>query len=183
MSNVTSQFYNADGVLWNKNHNLEVAIFETTGPFKQYNAPKETKDYVKSGYSLVAMLHVIGREYQYGSFGIFKQIGVFFVQATRSVGMPTHAQGSEESIRQLVNLFWLLKTLVLETNQAMDSLRSSHVENMKLKTRNLEGSSEITDLRSFFKLNADVKLPQTYIKQSKRIQMHSSSLIPYEDDF
>ncbi|CEI92671.1 hypothetical protein RMCBS344292_06924 [Rhizopus microsporus] len=97
--------------------------------------------------------------------------------------MPTHAQGSEESIRQLVNLFWLLKSLVLETNQAMDSLRSSHVENMKLKTRNLEGSSEITDLRSFFKLNADVKLPQTYIKQSKRIQMHSSSLIPYEDDF
>ncbi|ORE09250.1 hypothetical protein BCV72DRAFT_270622 [Rhizopus microsporus var. microsporus] len=64
--------------------------------------------------------------------------------------MPTHAQDSEESIRQLIDLFWLLRTLVLETNQAMDSLRLPHVENMKIKTRDLEGSSEITDLRSFF---------------------------------
>ena len=45
---------------------------------------------------------------------------------------------------------------MLETNQAMG--RSSHVENMKVKTKSLEGSSEITDLRSFFKLDADAKL-------------------------
>ncbi|CEJ03250.1 hypothetical protein RMCBS344292_17238 [Rhizopus microsporus] len=159
MNNVISQFYDADGVLRNMNHNLEVAILETTGLFKQHNAPKETQDYIKSGYSLVAMLHAIGREYQYGSFEILKQIGIFFVLATYSVGMPTRAQGSEESIRRLVDLFWLLRTLVLEANQAMDSLRSSHVENMKVKTRNLEGSNEIIDLRSFFTLNAKVKLP------------------------
>ncbi|CEG72711.1 hypothetical protein RMATCC62417_08222 [Rhizopus microsporus] len=166
MNNVISQFYDADGVLRNMNHNLEVAILETTGLFKQHNAPKETQDYIKSGYGLVAMLHAIGREYQYGSFEILKQIGIFFVLATstklriwHSVGMPTRAQGSEESIRRLVDLFWLLRTLVLEANQAMDSLRSSHVENMKVKTRNLEGSNEIIDLRSFFTLNAKVKLP------------------------
>lgn len=40
MRNVTGQLYNADGVLRNKNHDLEVAIFETTGPFKQDNVPK-----------------------------------------------------------------------------------------------------------------------------------------------
>lgn len=56
MSDVASQFYNADSVLRNKNHNLEVAILETTGPFKQYNAPKETQDYIKSGYGLVVVL-------------------------------------------------------------------------------------------------------------------------------
>ncbi|RCH94343.1 hypothetical protein CU097_008848 [Rhizopus azygosporus] len=158
MNNVISQFYNADGVLRNMNHNLEMAILETTGLLKQHNASKEMQDYIKSGYGLIAMLHAIGREYQYGSFDIFKQIGVFFVLATCSVGMPTRAQGSEESIRRLVDLFWLLRTLVLEASQAMYSLRSSHVFNMKVKTRNLEGSSEVTDLRSFFTLNAKVKL-------------------------
>ncbi|ORE09251.1 hypothetical protein BCV72DRAFT_270624, partial [Rhizopus microsporus var. microsporus] len=75
MNNDISQFYNADGVLRNKNHNLEIAILETTGPF-------QTQGYIKSCHGLVAMLHVIGRKRQYGSFDIFKQIGVFFVQAT-----------------------------------------------------------------------------------------------------
>ncbi|ORE10966.1 hypothetical protein BCV72DRAFT_238323 [Rhizopus microsporus var. microsporus] len=72
MNNDISQFYNAD----------EIAILETTGPFQKYNAPKETQGYIKPGYGPVVMLHVIGRKYQYGSFDIFKQIGVFFVLAT-----------------------------------------------------------------------------------------------------
>lgn len=81
--NDNRHFYNADGIILNKESGIEVAILETTGPLLQQNDPKETQDYIKAGYALVAMLHVIGRKFHYGDFEIFKKIGSFFVQATR----------------------------------------------------------------------------------------------------
>ena len=76
-------FYNADGIISNIESKIEIAILETTGPLLQQNDPKETQDYIKAGYGLVAMLHFIGRKFHYGDFEIFKKIGSFFVQATR----------------------------------------------------------------------------------------------------
>lgn len=81
--NDNRHFYNADGVISNIESEIEIAILETTGPLLQQNDPKETQDYIKAGYGLVAMLHVIGRKFHYGDFEIFKKIGSFFVQATR----------------------------------------------------------------------------------------------------
>ncbi|CAO3612629.1 unnamed protein product [Mucor hiemalis] len=75
-------FYNADGILLNLHHNIEIAILETTGPLLFQNDHKEAQDYIKAGYGLVSMLHVIGRKFYYGDLDIFKRIGVFFVQAT-----------------------------------------------------------------------------------------------------
>ncbi|KAL9537943.1 hypothetical protein PS6_011669 [Mucor atramentarius] len=80
--NDNRHYYNADGIISNTENAIEIAILETTGPLFQQNDPKETQDYIKSGYGLVAMLHVTGRKFHYGDFEIFKKIGVFFVQAT-----------------------------------------------------------------------------------------------------
>jgi hypothetical protein len=71
-------FYNADGIISNIESEIEIAILETTGPLLQQNDPKETQDYIKAGYGLVAMLHVIGRKFHYGDFEIFKKNWLFF---------------------------------------------------------------------------------------------------------
>ncbi|CAO3703874.1 unnamed protein product [Rhizopus stolonifer] len=76
-------YYNADGIIINSKHKIEVAVVETTGPFHLSNTPKETHDYVKAGYGLVSMLHCIGQKFPYGNFDTFKKIGVFFIQVTR----------------------------------------------------------------------------------------------------
>lgn len=76
--NDNRHFYNADGIIFNTENMIEVALLETTGPLLLENNPKETQDYIKAGYGLVAMLHVIGRKFDYGDFKIFKKIGSFF---------------------------------------------------------------------------------------------------------
>lgn len=78
-----NDYYNADGVILNTKHNIEIAILETTGPLLISNNQKETQDYIKAGYGLVSILHNMGRIFSYGDFGIFKKIGAFFIQATR----------------------------------------------------------------------------------------------------
>lgn len=82
----TSNFYNADGLYSSvvSNFTYELALLETTGPFEKYNWHKETQDFVKAGYGLVAMLHSLGRKFFYGDIEIFKKINVFFLQATRN---------------------------------------------------------------------------------------------------
>ncbi|KAG1046501.1 hypothetical protein G6F47_011384 [Rhizopus delemar] len=77
-----SSYYNADGIIINNKHKIEIAAVETTGPFHLSNNSKETQDYIKADYGLVSMLHCIGRKFPYGNFDIFKRIGVFFIQVT-----------------------------------------------------------------------------------------------------
>lgn len=76
-------YCNADGVIIYNKHNIEIAIVETTGPFRLSNNPKETQDSSKASYGLLSMLHCIGGKLPYGNFDTFKRIGVFFIQITR----------------------------------------------------------------------------------------------------
>ncbi|KAI8876608.1 hypothetical protein K501DRAFT_300343, partial [Backusella circina FSU 941] len=198
--NDNRHFYNADGIISNTDSEIEIAILETTGPLLQQNDPKETQDYIKAGYGLVAMLHVIGRKFHYGEFEIFKKIGSFFVQATPtkiriwrafmpaskayvincigSVEVPTESKTSEEKLRKLIDLFWFLRQLINESYQAIDELQGSHIDNMKKKARKLEGHEKVTSLCSNFKINTLIKLPQIYIKKSSHLQINSSPIRP-----
>ncbi|KAI8059692.1 hypothetical protein BDF21DRAFT_390190 [Thamnidium elegans] len=198
--NDNRHFYNADGIISNIESEIEIAILETTGPLLQQNDPKETQDYIKAGYGLVAMLHVIGRKFHYGDFEIFKKIGSFFVQATPtkiriwrafmpaskvyviscigSVEVPTESKTSEEKLRKLIDLFWFLRQLINESYQAIDELQGSHIDNMKKKARKLEGHEKVTSLCDNFKINTLIKLPQIYIKKSSHLQINSSPIRP-----
>ncbi|CAO3632099.1 unnamed protein product [Mucor fragilis] len=189
--------YNADGLILNSKYNLEIAIVETTGPFHHVNNSKETQDYIKAGYGLVSMLHHIGRRFSYGSFDIFTKIGVFFIQVTPtklriwrmsmphsklyikncigSVEIPTKARHSEENLRKLVNLFWLMKQMISESYEAIDALESSHVSNMKIKTRKAAGHEDIGEIQSNFKRNTIVKLPNVYIQKTRKLNMNKCS--------
>ncbi|KAI9022947.1 hypothetical protein CLU79DRAFT_749632 [Phycomyces nitens] len=184
----------------NTENEIEIAILETTGLLLQQNDPKETQDYIKAGYGLVSMLHSIGRKYNYGDVEIFKKIGSFFVQATPtkirvwrasmparkvyvttcigSVKVPTEPKSSEEKLRKLINLFWFLRQLIDESYEAIDELQGSHIANMKIKARRLEGHESIKSLSENFKTNTLIKLPRAYIKKSSNMQMHSSPIRP-----
>ncbi|KAI8076497.1 uncharacterized protein B0P05DRAFT_472289, partial [Gilbertella persicaria] len=83
LSNDTTHYYNADGILSLRSSNLEIALLETTGKLNVEDRPKEVKDYIKAGYGLVSMLHNIGRLYHYADFKIFRMVSVYFIQVTR----------------------------------------------------------------------------------------------------
>ncbi|CEP14945.1 hypothetical protein [Parasitella parasitica] len=65
MNNDNRHFYNADGIISHTKSGIEIGILETTGLLLQHNDPKETQDYIKAGYGLVAMLHAVGRKYHW----------------------------------------------------------------------------------------------------------------------
>jgi hypothetical protein len=81
----SSTFYNADKVVVENNTKFELALLETTDALNILNEPKETKDYVKASYGLVAMLHSIGRKYLYGDFEFFKKNRCIFLTSNTYV--------------------------------------------------------------------------------------------------
>ncbi|OAD65965.1 hypothetical protein PHYBLDRAFT_73259 [Phycomyces blakesleeanus NRRL 1555(-)] len=67
-------YYNADGIIINNKHKIEIALVKTMGIFHHSNDSKETQDYIKVGYGLVSMLHWISRKFLYRNFDTFKRI-------------------------------------------------------------------------------------------------------------
>ncbi|KAG0823875.1 hypothetical protein G6F19_010636 [Rhizopus arrhizus] len=176
-------FYNADGIISNIESKIEIAILETTGPLLQQNDPKETQDYIKAGYGLVAMLHVIGRKFHYATKiriwrAFMPESKVYVTNCIGSVEVPTESKTSEEKLRKLIDLFWFLRQLINESYQAIDELQGSHIDNMKKKARKLEGHEKVTSLCGNFKINTLIKLPQIYIKKSCHLQINSSPIRP-----
>ncbi|KAI8642177.1 hypothetical protein BD408DRAFT_320739, partial [Parasitella parasitica] len=55
-----------------------------------------------------------------------------------SVKVPTDPKTSEEKLRTLVDLFWLLTRSIEESCQAIEELEQSHIDNLKKKIRKLE---------------------------------------------
>jgi hypothetical protein len=53
----------------------------------------------------------------------------------------------------------------------IEDLKQSHLNNSKIKARELEGYDNIKPLSSYFKTNADLKLKTAYIKGSNRISV------------
>ncbi|KAG2229267.1 hypothetical protein INT48_001174, partial [Thamnidium elegans] len=77
-----THFYNADGVITDRDLNIEFAMLETVGPLNLINNAKETKDFIKTGYGVLSMLHRIGRSFRFGDFGLFKKCSIYFIQVT-----------------------------------------------------------------------------------------------------
>ncbi|KAG1175300.1 hypothetical protein G6F36_011121 [Rhizopus arrhizus] len=144
LKNDNSHYYNADGIIKNTKNHLEMGILETTGPLLITNDQKETNDNIKSGFGLVAMLHTIGREFFYATKIRIWRVSmpaeeIYLSTCIGSVVVPTNANTSEEQLRQLIDNFWQLRTSIMESCKAIEELKDSHIENMKIKTRRLKG--------------------------------------------
>ncbi|KAG2200151.1 hypothetical protein INT47_012432 [Mucor saturninus] len=80
----TSHFYNADGVIFDDELGLELALLETSGPFSLDDPTRETNDHVKAAYGLLVMLHTIAYKYVYADADIFMRLKVYFVHPTKN---------------------------------------------------------------------------------------------------
>lgn len=67
----------------------------------------------------------------------------------------------------------------MESCKAIEELKDSHIENMKIKTRRLKGHENVSNLCDNFKTNTLIKLPRVYIKESKDLHFNSSPLYQY----
>ncbi|KAI8047335.1 hypothetical protein BDF21DRAFT_352394, partial [Thamnidium elegans] len=121
-----THFYNADGVITDRDLNIEFAMLETVGPLNLINNAKETKDFIKTGYGVLSMLHRIGRSFRFGDFGLFKKCSIYFIQVTPikvriwefsvvskclycincigSVKIPLESEFCEENLKKFINI-------------------------------------------------------------------------------
>ncbi|KAI7902403.1 uncharacterized protein BX663DRAFT_74638 [Cokeromyces recurvatus] len=103
---------------------------------------------------------------------------IYVINCIGLVKVPTASKTSEENLRELINLFWRFRKLIKESYQAINELQGSHINNMKKKSRKLEGNVKVTSLCDHFKINTLIKLPQIYIKKSSHLQINSSPIRP-----
>lgn len=82
LHNDHTHFYNADGIITDRDLNIEFAVLETVGALNFINDSKETKYFIKAGYGVLSMLHRIGRLFCFGDFDLFKKCNIYFIQVT-----------------------------------------------------------------------------------------------------
>jgi hypothetical protein len=126
-----SSYYNADGIIKDTQFDCELALLETSGPYGLDDKNRETKDYLKATYGLLAMLHSVAHKFHYADINIFKEFKVCFVQAANkkirvwtfslcdsklyviyrcdSAIVPIDNTCCEENLRKLMNTMWSLK--------------------------------------------------------------------------
>lgn len=110
-----SSYYNADGIINDTQFDCELALLETSGPYGLDDKNRETKDYLKAAYGLLAMLHSVAHKYYYADIKIFKKFKVCFVQAANkkirceSAIVPIDNTCCEEDLRKLINTMWSLQ--------------------------------------------------------------------------
>lgn len=131
----TSMYYNADGVIIEKTHDLEVALLETSGAYDACTHNKETTDHVKVAYGLLAMLHSAAHSYKYADVKLFKKLAIPFVHVAkkkirlwtlnlatnetyvlprrRSCTVPTTNINCKENLMATANLMWELQVSYL----------------------------------------------------------------------
>ncbi|KAI8081923.1 uncharacterized protein B0P05DRAFT_578882 [Gilbertella persicaria] len=175
-----SHYYNADGILIDKDFDLELVILETTGPFGLKDVPRETTDHIKAAYGLLAMLHKVAYCYEYADADIFKKLKVYFVHAAeerlrlwsfglvqkelyifnrvRSANLSLTHIGSKENFMDVTNLMWELKINIDNSHKILQDIKKNHEENKKAIEQGLDGHEKIKKLEELLAETAEVKL-------------------------
>ncbi|KAI8092363.1 uncharacterized protein B0P05DRAFT_583618 [Gilbertella persicaria] len=198
----TASYYNADGIIYDLISGVELMLLETSGPFGNNDIKRETKDYVKAAYGLLAMLHKIAHKYVYADIDIFKQLKVCFVHAANnkirlwafclvskqlyilnridSSVLPTDSSNAENDLKGMTNLFWKLKQTIEEATETLKKIKESHEKNKIFAEENPD--SQIEQLISYLVEVAEVKL-SSQISYAEDIYINSSPIIPDSLDF
>lgn len=86
----TTTYYNADGIIIENKHNLEVVLLETSGAYDSCSSNKETTDHIKAAYGLLAMLHTAARLYNCADVELFKKLNIPFVHVAKKKSDVEH---------------------------------------------------------------------------------------------
>ncbi|KAL9549655.1 hypothetical protein MBANPS3_005113 [Mucor bainieri] len=194
-----SNFYNADGILLDKEFDLEISILETSGPFALKDIKRETTDHIKAAYGLLAMLHRVAYLYEYADADTFKKLRVYFVHAADtkirvwsfglvseqlyvlerigSAILPVDHIDSMQEFKDVTNMMWDLKTSIDLTHKQLEEIKKSHEANKHIIEGRLQGHENIKKLESLLAESADVKL-SSRVSDAEDIYVFSSPLAP-----
>ncbi|GAN09074.1 hypothetical protein MAM1_0242c08596 [Mucor ambiguus] len=195
-----NQHYKADGCISVKVKDIkhELVLLEVSGPFKLENEGRFTKDHVKAGYGLVAMLNQIAYQYEYASFDVLTGVRIYFVHAKSnklrlwsfemaspgiyvlnlldSQTLPDDFASSELAVESLCIELWHLKELLDYTAHQIQLLANSDAQNKREFSRARRTMPDIkpTLLRDSLKIDAEVKLNVDYLKDHQELDICSS---------
>ncbi|CAO3627515.1 unnamed protein product [Mucor hiemalis] len=194
-----SHYYNADGILLDKEFDLELVILETTGPFGLKDITRETNDHIKAAYGLLAMLHKIAYCYEYADADIFKKLKVYFIHAADerirfwsfglvseqlyifdrvgSAVLPMDHVGTKKEFMDITNMMWELKTNIDHSHELLQEIKRSHEKNKQIIEERLHGYEKVTKLEYLLAESAEVKL-SSRVSEAEDIYIFSSPLCP-----
>lgn len=194
------QHYKADGCISLNINNAkhELVLLEVSGHYKLKDEPRFTKDHVKAGYGLVAMLNQIVYQYKYASFEIFTAIRLYFVHVKNtklrlwsfemaspgiyilnlvdSQTLPDSFATSELALESLCIELWNLKEMLDSTILNIQLLAKSDAENQRAFNRKRRGTPNLkpTLLPDALKITPQVKLGVNRINDYQELDICSS---------
>ncbi|KAG1454505.1 hypothetical protein G6F46_001860 [Rhizopus delemar] len=194
----TLNYYNADGVILDKEFDVELVLLETSGPFGLNDITRETTYHIKAAYGLLAMLHMVAYNYIYADVDIFKQLKICFVHAANnrirlwsfslvskelyvlnritSSTLPTDHSNSKDDLMNTTNTMWELKKIVEEASKVLKKIKRSHKKNEQIVQEG-NSSSEVKRLDTFLVDIAEVKL-SSRVSEAEDIYVFSSPIQP-----
>ncbi|CAO3637886.1 unnamed protein product [Cunninghamella blakesleeana] len=187
--------YKSDGCFL-YNDNIEIGLLEVSGAYGNNDIKRHTKDHIKAGFGMLAMLNNLARKYKFGSFDIFSSIRFFFIHVKEKrlrlwsfemansgiyimnmidhVNLPSDREICEHDIRHLIKLLWTFKHLLTHTTKCIDDLKTSHINTMKSIARHHIPDNEVKELTSHLKFSKSLKLDVSYIPDSDDLVLTSS---------
>ncbi|KAG2228469.1 hypothetical protein BDF21DRAFT_376012 [Thamnidium elegans] len=197
---ICSQHYKSDGCISTviDNTRIELAILEVSGPYKLDEQSRFTKDHIKAGYGLIAMINEIAYLYKYASFDIFTKVRLFFIHAKKnklrlwsfempapglyilnllnSVIIPDNCASCELPMESLCVELWNLRAMLQQTLITIDNLRESHIVNQRIYSRAHRQSPDLvpTLLTDALRINPQVKLDKDYLPADDELAINSS---------
>ncbi|KAG1640971.1 hypothetical protein G6F44_006296 [Rhizopus delemar] len=150
---------------------IELVLLETSGASGNDDIRRETTDYVKAAYGLLALLHTVAYKYAYADIVIFNQLKVCFVHAANDkVRLWAFCLVSKE-------LYVLNRAdssmLPTDPSKAENDFRKSHEQNKLFAEGN--PNSCIEQLDTYLVEVAEVKL-SSQVLDAEDIHVNSSPL-------
>ena len=195
-----NQHYKSDGCISTliDDAHIELVLLEVSGPFKLNDESRFTKDHVKAGYGLIAMLNEIAHIYKFASFDVFTSVRIFFLHAKKnklrfwsfemaapglyvlnllnSVVIPDNCTSCELPVESLCVQLWNLRTMIQQTITAIANLKNSHIVNQRAYNRSHRQSpnSIPTLLTDSLKINPKIKLDVEYVPADDELAINST---------
>ncbi|CAO3638030.1 unnamed protein product [Cunninghamella blakesleeana] len=187
--------YKSDGSFL-YNGDIEIGLLEVSGAYGNNDIKRHTKDHIKAGFGMLAMLNNLAHKYKFGSFDIFSSIRLFFIHVKDKrlrlwsfemassgiyimnmidhVNLPSEKETCEHDLRHLIKLLWTFKHLLFHTTKCINDLKNSHINTMKSISRNNTPDNEVKKLPYHLKFSKSLKLDLPYIPDSDDLVLTSS---------
>ncbi|KAF7732351.1 hypothetical protein EC973_005247 [Apophysomyces ossiformis] len=146
--------YNADGVVFVQKSKLEVLLLEASGALGTADRHRHVFDHVKAAYGCHAMIVQILEKYPYADTSLIEQVQVLFVhtggrddkirlwvmkpqfmgriisfERVKSCSIPVE-RNDTSAFRDVIEFFWLVKQLLVQSVNAVEALRKSNDDNV-----------------------------------------------------